>query len=105
GKPGELVLLVVPEAGRQLDEELVQLIRTCLRSALSPRHVPDRVIEASALPHTLNGKRLEVPVRRLFLGADPATVVDPSAVDDPAAMAAVAKLAQRWQRETVQVAE
>jgi acetoacetyl-CoA synthetase len=92
---GELVLLVVPASG-VVDEDLQHRIRLALRTSLSPRHVPDQILALPALPHTLNGKRLEVPVRRLFLGADVGQALDSSAVDDPGAVAAVAALARQW---------
>lgn len=94
---GRLVLLVVVD--RELDEALTARIRASLRSSLSPRHVPDDIVPVAALPHTLNGKRLEVPIRRLFLGAPVAGTVDPSAIDDPAALAEVAALAARWRAQ------
>ena len=51
---------------------------------MSPRHVPDEIIVAPGVPHTRTGKKLEVPIKRLFQGADAARVVERSAVDDPA---------------------
>lgn len=95
---GALLLLVAPAgaAMEAVDDELVRRIRTALRTKLSPRHVPDEVIVVPVLPRTLNGKRLEVPVRRMFLGTDPATAADPSSVNDPAALAALGDVAARW---------
>ena len=49
-----------------------------------PRHVPDDILVAPGVPHTRTGKKLEVPIKKLFQGADPARVVEKSAVDDPA---------------------
>ena len=51
---------------------------------LSPRHVPDRIIEAPGVPTTLNGKRLEVPVKRLVMGDAPDEVASPESLQDPA---------------------
>ena len=53
---------------------------------LSPRHVPDEIIAVPAVPHTLTGKRLEVPVKRLFQGRALAEVAAPGATADPAAL-------------------
>ena len=86
GRQGELVLLVVPAAGVVLDEEAVAGVRGALRERLSPRHVPDRVIAVRSLPRTLNGKKVEVPIRRILLGTSPAEAVSADALADPAAL-------------------
>ncbi|MCW2758395.1 MAG: acetoacetyl-CoA synthase, partial [Nocardioidaceae bacterium] len=74
---GELVLFVVPTEGRDLADGLEATIGDVLRSQLSPRHVPDRVVAVGAIPRTLSGKRLEVPIKRLLL--DPDFVLPPDA--------------------------
>jgi acetoacetyl-CoA synthetase len=61
-------------------------IRGAIRAGVSPRHVPDDVILVDALPHTRTGKKLEVPVKRILQGGDPATTLSPQAVDNPAAL-------------------
>ncbi len=61
-------LYVVPADGAPLDEALRDRIRRVLRTELSPRHVPDDVIAVPAVPRTLSGKRLEVPVKRILQG-------------------------------------
>ncbi|NUS92296.1 MAG: acetoacetate--CoA ligase [Nocardia sp.] len=76
-------LFVVLAPGLELTAELKALIAATIRTEVSPRHVPDEVIPAPGIPHTRTGKKLEVPIKRLFQGADPAQVVDRSAVDDP----------------------
>ena len=82
GRDGELLLFVVPTGSSPADE-LAARIKAALRHGLSPRHVPDRIIEVASLPHTLNGKRIEVPIRRILLGATPSEVVSPDALSDP----------------------
>ena len=61
-----LGLFVVPAPGHALDDALKQKIVTTLRTRLTPRHVPDEIVEAPAVPHTLSGKRLEVPIKKLL---------------------------------------
>jgi len=58
-------------------------LRACLREHLSPRHVPDRFILIEAVPRTLNGKKCEVPVRRILRGEDPARVANRGAMANP----------------------
>jgi acetoacetyl-CoA synthetase len=77
-------LFVVLADGAELTDELRDRINKTIREDVSPRHVPDEVIVAPGIPHTRTGKKLEVPVKKLFGGADAAKVVDRSAVDDPA---------------------
>lgn len=76
-------LFVVLAPGTELTEELKSRINTTIRTEVSPRHVPDEIILAPGIPHTRTGKKLEVPIKKLFQGADPAHVVERSAVDNP----------------------
>ncbi|HEY4626823.1 MAG TPA: acetoacetate--CoA ligase, partial [Blastococcus sp.] len=75
-------LFVQLTPGAELTEELVTEIRTAIRTQASPRHVPDEIIAVPGVPHTRTGKRLEVPLKRLFQGVDPARAVNDGAVDD-----------------------
>ncbi len=79
-------LFVQLAPGAELTDELVAGIREAIRTQASPRHVPDEVIAVPAVPHTRTGKRLEVPLKRLFQGVDPQKAVNVGAVDDPAAV-------------------
>ena len=77
-------LFVVPADGAQLTDELKDRICDTIRAEVSRRHVPDEILEAPGIPHTRTGKKLEVPIKKLLQGGDPARVVESSAVDDPA---------------------
>jgi acetoacetyl-CoA synthetase len=90
GGPGRLVLLVV--ASDQGD--LVQKISTALRSELSPRHVPDEIHVVRAVPRTLSGKKLELPVKRILAGEDPAVVASRESLVDPSALDEIAELSR-----------
>ncbi|MFB7745916.1 acetoacetate--CoA ligase [Streptomyces sp. NPDC056132] len=68
--------------GAVLDEALRTRIKRAIREQLSPRHVPDEIIEAPGVPHTLTGKRIEVPVKRLLQGAALDQAVNPGSVDN-----------------------
>ena len=76
-------LFVVLAEGAGLDDALVRKVNETIRSEVSPWHVPDEIIVAPGIPHTRTGKKLEVPVKKLFQGADAARVVERSAVDNP----------------------
>jgi acetoacetyl-CoA synthetase len=94
GGPGELILLVATAAGCELDDDLANRIKRALRSELSPRHVPDEITALPAVPRTLSGKKLEVPIKRMLLGmpADKAasrdSLANPEALDHVAAWVA-----------------
>jgi acetoacetyl-CoA synthetase len=77
-----------------LDDALRERINGAIRTALSPRHVPDEIIEVPAIPRTLTGKKMEVPVKRLFQGYDLADVAAPGTTADPAALDAFVALAE-----------
>ncbi len=82
GRVGELVLLVVPDAGADT-ADLERRIRSTLRERVSPRHVPDVVLFVGGLPRTLNGKRVEVPIRRILLGSSPERAVSRDSLANP----------------------
>ncbi|KUF14235.1 acetoacetate--CoA ligase [Streptomyces silvensis] len=68
--------------GAVLDDGLRDRIKRTIREQLSPRHVPDEVIEVPAVPHTLTGKRIEVPVKRLLQGTPLDKAVNAGSVDN-----------------------
>ncbi|WP_222273030.1 acetoacetate--CoA ligase [Modestobacter marinus] len=88
-------LFVQLAPGEQLTDELVAEIKTAIRRTASPRHVPDQVIAVPGVPHTRTGKRLEVPLKRLFQGVDPTKAVNKGAVDDEVLVDHYIELAQR----------
>jgi acetoacetyl-CoA synthetase len=79
----ELVLFVVLRDGGEVGNELRDEIGRTLRTALSPRHVPDAIVAVPAIPRTLTGKKLEVPVKRILAGRSSAEVVSTDALADP----------------------
>ena len=85
GGPGELVLMVALRDGAVLNDELTDQLCMSLRDGISPRHVPDQIVAVPSIPRTISGKKVEVPVKRLLAGSDPATVVVRDALADPAA--------------------
>lgn len=94
GGVGELILFLHLEEPHVLDAALDRRIRVSLRTGLSPRHVPDTVLTVPAIPRTLSGKRLEVPIKRLFSGLEPRNVLSPDALLDPKAVDAFIAIAR-----------
>jgi acetoacetyl-CoA synthetase len=100
GGNGELILFVVTPG--ELDDPLVGSIRAALRRALSPRHVPDRVVAVPVIPRNLTGKKLELPVKRILQGAPVTQVVSRDSLTDPASLDAFLALAdERTRAESV----
>lgn len=79
---GELLCFLVLVPGATL-ADVEPGLRQALRRELSPRHVPDRFIAVDAIPHTLNGKKCEVPVKRILAGVDPEQAVSRDALANP----------------------
>jgi acetoacetyl-CoA synthetase len=93
GGPGELLLFVALRDGAELDDALRKLITTQLRNALSPRHVPDTIHAVPFVPRNRTGKKLEVPVKKILLGAAPSEVAGRDTLAAPASLDTFAALA------------
>jgi len=92
---GFMPLFVVLRDGVTLDDGLVARIRSRIREDCSPRHVPDVVEQIAEVPRTLSGKVLELPVKRILLGAAAETTVSRDALASPAALEPFEEMAGR----------
>ena len=90
----ELLLFVVLRPGVELDDELRARIAGALRTSLSPRHAPDAIVAVPAIPRTMTGKKLELPVKRILTGAAVGDVVSRDALVDPDAIEPFADYAE-----------
>jgi acetoacetyl-CoA synthetase len=81
---GRLYLFVALKKAstRNLKEYLAKVIR----SELSPRYVPDEIFVVREIPHTTNGKKLEIPIKHLFQGKPLSESVSRGAVANPGAL-------------------
>ncbi|TCK27318.1 acetoacetate--CoA ligase [Pseudonocardia endophytica] len=91
---GALLCFLVLAPGATL-EEVEPALRTELRKELSPRHVPDRFEVVDAIPRTLNGKKCEVPVKKILAGTDPDKAVSSGALQNPDSLTPFLHLAGR----------
>jgi acetoacetyl-CoA synthetase len=82
----DLLLFVVLRDGIELDDALRGRIADALRTSLSPRHRPDEIVAVPAIPRTMTGKKLELPVKRIIGGAPVAEVASRDALVDPASI-------------------
>ncbi len=95
GTDGEIIAFLVMNQGSVLDEKLIGRISTKIRQALSPRHVPDRWIAIPQVPRTLNGKKVEIPVRKMLLGEPLEKVVSAGALANPESLKSIAQSVAR----------
>ncbi len=86
GAEGKLLLFVVMREGHALDDAMKRKIDAAIRSNLSPRHVPDETWRIPEAPRTLNGKKLEVPVKKILNGARPEQAASMDALANPGAL-------------------
>ena len=96
GGLGDLLAFVVLRDGQELTDELLEGLRVRLRTELSPRHVPDQIQAVPAIPRTISGKKLEVPVKRILLGAAASQVASTSALQDPNSLHFFEEFGERW---------
>ncbi|NRF67911.1 acetoacetate--CoA ligase [Aquincola sp. S2] len=87
GRPSWLGLFVVLREGHILDAALRGRIEGAIKAALSPRFVPDAILQAPEIPRTLTGKKQEVPMKKLFLGQPLDQVVNRDAMANPQCLA------------------
>ncbi|MGH3679705.1 MAG: acetoacetate--CoA ligase [Natronosporangium sp.] len=94
GGADELLLFVVLADGCELDQPMRGRIAAELRTGLSPRHVPDQIVPVRAVPRTLSGKKLEVPVKRILTGTPAEQAAAEGALANPESLADFADLAR-----------
>jgi acetoacetyl-CoA synthetase len=90
----ELILFVVLRPRLELDDRLRKRISDALGTALSPRHRPDTVVAVPAIPRTLTGKKLELPVKKILTGTSVRDVVSRDALSDPDSIQPFAEYAE-----------
>lgn len=91
---GELLCFLVLAEGAVLSE-LEPRLKADLRGALSPRHVPNRFLVVSEIPRTLNGKKCEVPVKKILAGVAAEKAVSRDALSNPDALLPFIELAEQ----------
>ena len=90
-----MALFVVLRDGLELDEELKARIARRIREDCSPRHVPNDILQIADVPRTLSGKVLEVPVKRILMGAPAAEAASVDSLANPHALDYFVALAAR----------
>lgn len=76
-------LFIKLKEGVSLTDSLKKMINDTIRSATSPRHVPDEIIAIDDIPYTISGKKTETPVKKILMGYKPEQVINPGALRNP----------------------
>jgi len=83
GRESRLMMFVVLRPGLPLDSALQGRIKEAIKQSVSPRFIPDDIVQAPEVPRTLSGKKQEVPIKKLFLGQPLERVVNRDAMANP----------------------
>ncbi|MGM0584123.1 MAG: acetoacetate--CoA ligase [Pseudomonadota bacterium] len=94
GRESFMPLFVVMREGHALDEAMKSRILDAIRQAVSARYLPDEIVEVPEIPRTLSGKKLEVPVKKLLLGAESGKAVNRDSMANPDAFDAFVAYAE-----------
>ena len=104
GRESFMPMFVVLRDGLQLDDALREQLADAIRTALSPRFVPDEIVQVPEIPRTLTGKKQELPIKKLLLGQPLEKVVNKDTMANPASLQWFVAYAQRHAaRHTVAV--
>lgn len=76
-------LFIMLNESFELDETLINTIKTTLKSTYSPRHVPDDIILVKDIPYTISGKKMEAPVKKILLGFELSKAINLDACRNP----------------------
>lgn len=95
----KLVLFVCLSEGIILDETLKKQIHQTLKEDYSPRHCPDEIYVLQEIPYTLSGKKIELPVKKLFEGELPIYLLSKESLRNPASWDELIALYMEWKRK------
>ncbi|SGY15511.1 BQ5605_C013g07389 [Microbotryum silenes-dioicae] len=98
GADERVVLFVKIASGQALTDELVKEIKLKIRSARSARHVPERIVEVTDVPYTVNGKKVEIPIKKLLTGA-PISSINFATLSNPECLEEYVQLGQKLRAE------
>ena len=83
GRESYMPLFVVLRPGLALDDAMTAKINGAIRTALSPRFLPNAIFQVAEIPRTLSGKKQELPIKKLLLGQPLEKVINKEAMANP----------------------
>ena len=95
GRESYMPLFVVLRPGHELDEAMKARLNQAVKTALSPRFVPNEIFAVPEIPRTLSGKKQELPIKKLLLGQPLEKVVNRDAMANPGCLDWYVAFAQR----------
>jgi acetoacetyl-CoA synthetase len=95
GRESYMPLFVVLRPGASLDDGLKKRINDAIKTALSPRFIPNEIFQVAEIPRTLSGKKQELPIKKLLLGQPLEKVVNKDAMANPGCLDWYVELARR----------
>ncbi|MGE7765856.1 acetoacetate--CoA ligase [Peribacillus sp. NPDC096540] len=101
GRGSSLLMFVVLKSGNSLDPSLKAKIKEQIRGNVSPRFIPDQIYAVEQIPKTLNGKKMEVPIRKVLLGFEFDKVVNPDSMGNPESLQFFKELALELNEEKI----
>ncbi|MFZ2295338.1 MAG: acetoacetate--CoA ligase, partial [Polaromonas sp.] len=100
GRESYMPLFVVLKSGVLLDDAMKARLNNAIRTALSPRFVPDDIFQVAEVPRTLSGKKQELPIKKLLLGQSLEKVVNKDAMANPGCLDWYVAFAAKRRAET-----
>ncbi|ANB55840.1 acetoacetate-CoA ligase [Anoxybacillus sp. B7M1] len=95
GRQSFMPLFVVLQPGRKLDEELKHKVKEAIKTKVSPRFIPDEIYQVEQIPKTLNGKKMEIPIRKVLLGFPLEKAVNVGSMANPESLEFFVELAKK----------
>jgi acetoacetyl-CoA synthetase len=95
GRESYMPLFVVLREGVTLDDAMQAKLNNAIKTALSPRFVPNEIFQVAEIPRTLSGKKQELPIKKLMLGQPLEKVVNKDAMANPGCLDWYVALAHR----------
>ncbi len=95
GRESYMPLFVVLRDGVSLDDAMQAKLNNAIKTALSPRFVPNEIFQVAEIPRTLSGKKQELPIKKLMLGQSLEKVVNKDAMANPGCLDWYVALAHR----------
>ncbi len=100
GKESYMPLFVALRPGITLDNALKDKINNAIKTALSPRFVPNVILQVAEIPRTLSGKKQELPIKKLLLGQPLDKIVNKDAMANPACLDWYVQFAQLYLKKS-----
>lgn len=94
GRQSYMPLFVVLREGVAFNGELAAKIKAKIKAQLSARQVPDDIFVIPEVPRTLNGKKMEVPIKKILLGQPVEKAVTLGSMSNPHSLQVFVELAK-----------